>query len=75
MSAGRTRSPRLGIVALKLLLGTYENLCIIPIKRFVGKYLCLSHIFEGNPARILSYYTVSIAVTNKGRMPYQNHDF
>jgi len=52
-------------------LGACGNLCIVPVKRFLGKYLCLYLIFEGNTARILTYSTVSAAFANKWRMPYQ----
>jgi|SRR5690554_1831299 len=39
--------------------------------RFVSQIFFLSQILEGNTARILTYSTASVAVTNKGRMPYQ----
>jgi len=34
---------------------------------------CRHSIFEGNTASILTYSTASVAVANKGRMPYQIH--
>jgi len=33
--------------------------------------LCID--FEGNTASILTYLAVSVAVANKGRMPYQKN--